>query len=102
MLNRSTIRIKIMQNLFAYTQCKDADLLLAHDLVEELFQPNLNSMEVQDKEMLRKKKKQAIQLFDNQMNGSATATDDEAIEKALSDATDLFQKSIKKDQVFLS
>jgi len=102
MLNRRTIRIKIMQNLFAYAQCKDADLLLAHDLIEERFQPNLNSMEVQDKELLRKQKKQAIQLFDKQMNGSAPTIDDQAIEKALADATDLYQKSIKKDQIFLS
>ena len=53
MLNRRTIRIKIMQSLFAYSQCKEADLLLAHDLIEERFQPDLNSMEVQDKELLR-------------------------------------------------
>ena len=101
MLNRRTIRIKIMQNLFAYAQCKDADLLLAHDLIEERFQPDLNSMEVQDKELLRKKKKQALQLFDKQMNGSTPSIDDDTIEKAISDATDLYQKSIKKDQVFL-
>lgn len=102
MLNRRTIRIKIMQNLFAYAQCKDADLLLAHDLIEERFRPDLNSMEVQDKEMLRKKKKQALQIFDKQMNGSSPSVDDKAIEKALEDATELFQKSVKKDQVFLS
>lgn len=101
MLNRRTIRIKIMQNLFAYAQCKDADLLLAHDLIEERFQPDLNSMEVQDKELLRKKKKQALQLFDKQMSGAATTTEDQTIEKAISDATELYQKSIKKDQVFL-
>jgi N utilization substance protein B len=101
MLNRRTIRIKIMQNLFAYAQCKDADLLLAHDLIEERFQPDLNSMEVQDKEQLRKKKKQALQLFDKRMNGSEISPDDKVIEKAIDDATDLYQKSVKKDQVFL-
>jgi len=101
MLNRRTIRIKIMQNLFAYAQCKDADLLLAHDLIEERFHPNLNSMEVQDKEMLRKKKKQAVQLFDKHMSGAAPSIEDEAIAKAIADATDLYEKSIKKDQVFL-
>jgi len=102
MLNRRTIRIKIMQNLFAYAQCKDADLSLAHDLIEERFTPNLNSMEVQEKELLRKMKKQALQLFDKQMNGSSPSIDDKAIEKAIKDAVDLYQKSIKKDQVFLS
>ena len=70
MLNRRTIRIKIMQNLFAYNQCKEADLLLSHDLIEERFLPDLNSMEVQDKELLRKQKKQALTIFDKKMNGN--------------------------------
>ncbi len=102
MLNRPTIRIKIMQNLFAYAQCKDADLLLAQDLIEERFRVDLNSMEVQDKELLRKKKKQALQFFDKQMSGSSPSIDDKEIEKAIEDAADLYQKSVKKDQVFLS
>src|ERR1041385_7757659 len=101
MLNRRTIRIKIMQNLFAYAQCKDADLLLAHDLIEERFQPDLNSMEVQDKDLLRKKKKQALQAFDKQMNGAETSVDDKEIQKAIDDAATLFEKLIKKDQTFL-
>ncbi|MBS1683065.1 MAG: transcription antitermination factor NusB [Bacteroidetes bacterium] len=102
MLNRRTIRIKIMQNLFAYAQCKDADLMLAHDLIEERFQPDLNSMEVQDKELLRKQKKQALQLFNKQMNGEAVTAEDPKISKALTDATVLFEKAIKKDQIFLN
>lgn len=102
MLNRRTIRIKIMQNLFAYAQCKEADLLLAHDLIEERFLPDLNSMEVQDKELLRKNKKQALQMFDKHMNGAETSFDDKKVEKAVEDASELFQKSIKKDQAFLS
>lgn len=57
MLNRRTLRIKIMQSLFAFEQCKEANHLLAHDLIDERFQPDLNSMEPQDKELLRKQKK---------------------------------------------
>ncbi|GHN00348.1 hypothetical protein WSM22_18370 [Cytophagales bacterium WSM2-2] len=101
MLNRRTIRIKIMQNLFAYAQCKDADLLLAQDLIEERFQPNLNSMEVQDKEQLRKKKKQALQAFDKQMNGVAAETEEKDIRKAVEEAASLYEKLIKKDQSYL-
>jgi len=58
MLNRRTIRIKIMQSLFAYSQCKDADLLLAHDLIEERFQPDLNSMEGKTKNYCARKRNQ--------------------------------------------
>src|SRR5882672_7410269 len=102
MLNRRTIRIKIMQSLFAYSQCKDADLLLAHDLIEERFQPNLNSMEIQDKELLRSQKKSALQLFEKKMMGEKVKIDDPAVTKAVDEAISLFQKSIKKDQVYLS
>ncbi len=102
MLNRRTIRIKIMQSLFAYSQCKDADLLLAHDLIEERFQPNLNSMEVQDKELLRAQKKSALLLFEKKMNGEKITDDDASVNKTVGDAIHLFQQSIKKDQVYLS
>jgi N utilization substance protein B len=102
MLNRRTIRIKIMQSLFAYSQCKDADLLLAHDLIEERFQPDLNSMEVQDKELLRSQKKSALQLFEKKMKGEKSKNDEPAVVKAVDDAINLFQKSIKKDQSYLS
>ncbi|HCW08481.1 MAG TPA: transcription antitermination factor NusB [Cytophagales bacterium] len=102
MLNRRTIRIKIMQNLFAYAQCKEANLLLAHDLIEERFQPNLNSMEVQDKELLKKQKKQALQSLDKKMKGEEPSIEDAAVAKSVEEAVALFEKSIKKDQVFLS
>lgn len=102
MLNRRTIRIKIMQSLFAYSQCKDADLLLAHDLIEERFQPNLNSMEVQDKELLRSQKKSALQLFEKKMKGEKGKHEDAAVNKTVDEAITLFQKSIKKDQSYLS
>jgi len=102
MLNRRTIRIKIMQSLFAYSQCKDADLLLAHDLIEDRFQPDLNSMEVQDKELLRSQKKSALQLFEKKMKGENAKSEDTAVTKTVDDAISLFEKSIKKDQNYLS
>jgi transcription antitermination protein NusB len=102
MLNRRTIRIKIMQSLFAYSQCKDADLLLAHDLIEERFQPNLNSMEVQDKELLRSQKKAALHLFEKKMKGEKEKANDPAVTKVVDEAISLLQKSIKKDQTYLS
>jgi N utilization substance protein B len=102
MLNRRTIRIKIMQSLFAYSQCKEADQELAQDLIEARFQPDLNSMEVQDKELLRSQKKSALQLFDKKMRGEAATSDDPAITKTVDEAIKLFHKSILKDQSYLS
>jgi len=102
MLNRRTIRIKIMQSLFAFEQCKEANYLLSLDLLDERFSPDLNSMEVQDKDSLRKQKKEAKQVFENQFK---KATDVGQVEKAISiavaDATTLFEKQVRKDQQFL-
>jgi N utilization substance protein B len=102
MLNRRTLRIKIMQSLFAYGQCKDADFELAQDLIEERFQPDLNSMEPQDKVMLAKQKKAAIPLLSKKVEGKEIKSDDPVVLKAVEDATQHFRNLIRKDQVHLA
>ncbi len=102
MLNRRTIRIKIMQSLFAYSQCKEADLQVAHDFIEEKFKPNLNSMKVQDKELLRSQKKQALQLFEKKMLDAKVKGEDTIINKTVEEAINLYLKSLKKDQASLN
>ena len=102
MLNRRTLRIKIMQSLFAFEQCKEANHLLAQDLIEERFQPDLNSMEVQDKDKLKKDKRLALSLLEKKFKGQPLPTDTEKpIAKAVEDAVELFEKQVKKDQNFL-
>lgn len=103
MLNRRTLRIKIMQSLFAFDQCKEANHELAHDLIEERFQPDLNSMEVQDKDLLKKQSKTARQLFEKKFKGLEPSGDhDVKIEKVVSEALERFNQQVKKDQDFLS
>lgn len=102
MLNRRTLRIKIMQSLFAFEQCREANFLLAQDLIEERFQPDLNSMEVQDKEKLKKQKRLALTLFEKNFKGQPIPEDTEApITKSINDAMELYEKQVKKDQGFL-
>ncbi|MCX8492280.1 MAG: hypothetical protein ORN54_14570, partial [Cyclobacteriaceae bacterium] len=102
MLNRRTIRIKIMQSLFAFEQCKEANFLLSLDLLDERFSPDLNSMEVQNKDALRKQKKEAKQVFENQFKKITTNGQvEKAILSAVADATSLFEKHVTKDQQFL-
>lgn len=102
MLNRRTLRIKIMQSLFAFEQCKEANHLLAHDLIDERFQPDLNSMQPQDKELLRKQKKVALQLFERKYKGKEIEeSPDPKINEAVAEAFALFNKQVKKDQTFL-
>ena len=63
MLNRRTIRIKAMQSLFAFEQCKQSNYHIALDFINENFLPDLNSMEVQDKPLLKARGKEATLLF---------------------------------------
>ncbi|MCB0494737.1 MAG: transcription antitermination factor NusB [Cyclobacteriaceae bacterium] len=52
-----------MQSLFAYKQCKEANYHLALEQLQNAFLPDLNSMEVQDKSLLKNQSKEASQLF---------------------------------------
>ena len=55
MLNRRNLRIKVMQSLFALQQSREANYQLAFEFVRNRFTPDLNSMEVQDKELLARR-----------------------------------------------
>lgn len=103
MLNRRMLRIKVMQSLFAYEQCKEANYLLADAHIEETFQPDLNSMQVQDKKLIASNRKAARQLFENKFKKSDTPDHAEpVINKTVKEALDLYLKSTKKDFTFLS
>jgi N utilization substance protein B len=103
MLNRRTLRIKIMQTLFAFDQCKEANHTLALDLIDERFSPDLNSMEVQDKELLKKQKKEAHQYFENIYNNRAPVVpSNERIATVAEEALRQYENQVKKDQDFLA
>ena len=98
MLNRRTLRIKIMQTLFSYEQCKEADYLLGFDAIEDFFRPDLNSMKVQDKEMLKGQREVANRLFEKRFKGDQPDENaDPRIEKSVAEALDLAAKLKKKD-----
>lgn len=103
MLNRRMLRIKVMQTLFAYDQCKEANYLLALDQIEALFQPDLNSMEVQDKALITRQRKSAIQQFEKKFKDEHVKEhEDEKINKAVKSAIDFYHKQNKKDYTYFS
>jgi N utilization substance protein B len=102
MLNRRTLRIKIMQSLFAFEQCKEADYQLALEQIEEYFQPDLNSMKVQDKDLLKSQRKIARPLLEKKFDDPHTPdSDDKAVNAAVKNALAGYQKNVKKDFNFL-
>ncbi len=98
MLNRRTLRIKIMQSLFAFEQCKEADYELALDHINEFFKPDLNSMKVQDKDLLKDQRGVATKLFQKRFKGNKSAeSSDPRIAQSVDEALSLYFKLKKRD-----
>ncbi|GGZ34202.1 hypothetical protein GCM10007049_29420 [Echinicola pacifica] len=103
MLNRRILRVKAFQNLYAYEQCKASNLNLAKDYVREAFQPDLNSMEVQDKPQLRKDAEHTIALFSSNLNNKTLVASGDYPTKVKSEAIkaiNLFHQKNLRDLEF--
>ena len=102
MLNRRSLRIKVMQSLFALQQCKDANYELCFEQINEAFQPDLNSMEVQDKILLASKKKEASELFEKAFAAGETSVShaDKTINKVVNECFKFYIATSKKDTDF--
>jgi N utilization substance protein B len=59
-----------MQSLFAYGQCIEANYNIGLAEIDEAFQPDLNSMEAQDRDLLKKQRQQCKRVFAYKINGS--------------------------------
>ncbi|HYI78103.1 MAG TPA: transcription antitermination factor NusB [Chryseolinea sp.] len=104
MLNRRSLRIKVMQSLFALQQCKDANYELCLEKITDMLSPDLNSMEVQNKAELAGQKKQALQLFKEAFSKEETSIDhkDLKIKKAVNDCLTFYYHQNKKDSNFFA
>ena len=101
MLNRRTLRIKAMQTVFAYRQSKEANAGLAQEFIKESFSPDLNSMEVQDKEALKAQKKEALTLFkSNYKKDASVSHEEEKIAEVTNEAIEDYHKQNAKDLKF--
>lgn len=100
MLNRRTLRIKAMQSLFALERCKASNFSIAKDRIAETFAPDLNSMEVQDKELLSAQKKEATALFEEyyKQQQVVKASAEDKINNVVTESIDTYYADLKKDQ----
>jgi N utilization substance protein B len=90
-----------MQSLFSYEQCKEANYQLALEQLEDYFQPDLNSMEVQDKELLKSQRKLSKNTIEKYFHSGATpVTNDEQVNKAVADAVLVYNNRVAKDFSF--
>ena len=104
MLNRRTLRIKVMQALYAYDQAVGSDFMLANDLIAEAFAPDLNLPEAQDRKLLKGQQKMAEAVFKEWHkagNGAEVEKlDDKEVNAAVADAIQYYQKQKAKDATF--
>ena len=91
-----------MQHLYAYQRCRQANYELAFDFVQEAFAPDLNSMEVQDREVLAQQREQASALLTARLEGRAPAADaGRRIEQTVDQALRNYREQCRQDQRFL-
>ncbi len=102
MLNRRTLRIKVMQALYAYHQAVGSDFLLANDRIADAFAPDLSSPEPQDRRQLQGQRKLAEAIFkDWHKSGQQLEEgEDVAVREAVEDAIKYYQKATAKDATF--
>lgn len=105
MLNRRLLRIKVMQALYALRQAESSNQQLALDGIDDLFQPDLNSMEPQNKRQLEGYRKLAGLLFEEAIKTDQPAQDDDAPTKVIKAANDglvFYRIRTKKDRQHLA
>ena len=94
-----------MQALYALRQAEFSNQQLAIDGINDLFQPDLNSMEPQNKRQLEGYRKLAGLLFDEAIKASQPAQDDDAPKQVLKAANEgylFYQIRTKKDRQHLA
>jgi len=96
MINRRSLRVKAFKNLYAYESSKGANYHLALDRLSEKFSPDLNSMEVTDKDELRRKKDLAIKAIDQKLQ-NATSEIGEEVQSEVIDAIEYMHQLNKSD-----
>jgi transcription antitermination protein NusB len=89
-----------MQALFAFQQCREANYHIGKQEIREIFSPDLNSMEVQDKELLATQNTEAVDLFKKNYPDSTyvcTEASDEKINKVVTEAVSGYHNRVRKD-----
>nr|WP_044129637.1 transcription antitermination factor NusB [Rudanella lutea] len=105
MINRRLLRIKVMQAVYALRQAELSNQQIALDGIAENFQPDLNSMQPQDKRQLEGHRKLASVLFEEAIKANQPAEDEDAPTKVLKAANDglvYYRRRGQKDRTHLA
>jgi N utilization substance protein B len=101
MLNRTILRIKAMQALYACKESENADYQLALDQISEAFKPDLNLPVAQDRRKLEGSAKLARLLFEEHYHTRTLSPDEDApadVRKVVQQAIEFYHAQIEKDR----
>jgi transcription antitermination protein NusB len=101
MLNRRILRAKAMQHVYAYKQCQRSNYELAFQYVYDAYEPDLNSMEVQDKAKLGEERAIVTQLLEDYFQHQPMRQAEEKYQQVAKEAISRYQGQCRKDQEFL-
>ncbi len=102
MLNRRILRIKAMQYMYAFKQCKRANYHVALSLIEDAYKPNLNVAVAPDMQDLALQREMAIRYFDMLFSGTkAKEPFPENIQQVGQEALRKYENLCRKDKNFL-
>lgn len=90
-----------MQHVYAYKQCQRSNYELAFQYVQDAYEPDLNSMEVQDKHKLAEERKIATQLLEDYFQHKPLREAEEKHQKVAKEAIRQYEKQCRKDEEFL-
>jgi len=86
-----------MQSVYAFRQCKKANIALSEEMIKEKFSLDLNSMEVQDPVALKETQSLALAAFSSRFNDQSVAVEMDEVEEAVTNAIDSYHKTNKED-----
>ncbi|MDA0194773.1 MAG: transcription antitermination factor NusB [Bacteroidetes bacterium] len=96
MLNRRSLRVKVMQSLYALDRYKEAYELIARDQAGAHFDFNLNSEEEQNREELIVQKKAALKAFDESfVTRSISDQCPDVVREQVEDAISLYYNEVE-------
>jgi transcription antitermination protein NusB len=99
MLNRRTLRIKAMQNLYAFNQNKSSDYYQALDLIKDTFEPEWKSVE-SELEGLKADRDKALSVFKECFEKDELLTNEplsERVKEVIGQAFDYYHNLVRKD-----
>lgn len=90
-----------MQHVYAYKQCQRSNLELAYQYVRDAYEPDLNSMQVQDRTKLAQEKEVASQVLNQYFENKPQQEVEEKHAKVVQEAIMRYENQCRKDQEFL-